>query len=90
MIRRYNLKQLLLAVLALAGSAIAYGCAWLFFRWVPLFAAWQFGLDFPPGMATGIAVACLLVLTVSGDRVFEIHGRLLSGMDHAWSPGVPG
>lgn len=76
MIARHNRKQLLFALLALSGSAIAYLCAWLFFRWVPPFAAGNFGLRVSSGTAEWIAVACLVAVTVSGYRVWKSGGGL--------------
>lgn len=76
MIRSYNLRQILLAVFSLLGSAVSYGCAWLFFRWVPSFAAGSFGLRIPPEAAMWIAIACLLVITATGYRVWKSGGGL--------------
>ena len=76
MIRYYNRRQILLAVVSLLGSAVSYGCGWLFFRWVPAFAAGMFGLRVSAGTATWIAIACLLIVTASGYRAWKSGGGL--------------
>lgn len=76
MIHRYNRKQVLLAVLSLLGSSLAYGCAWLFFRHVPGFAAGFYGVRWSSGTEIWIAICCLVVVTFSGYRSWKSGGGL--------------
>lgn len=76
MIRRYNRHQILLAVISLLGSAVTYGLGWLFFRYVPGFAAGLFGLPWSAGTGTGFAIGALLLVTWSGYRTWRAGGGL--------------
>ena len=76
MIRRYNRKQFLLVILSLATSALAYGCAWSFFRFAPGFAAGFYDIGWSSGLEMWIAAACLLIITVSGYSSWKSGGGL--------------
>jgi len=76
MIRRYNLHQKLIAVIALAGSVLCYFLTWLFFRHVPAVAASQFGFPLATGTANLVAALGILVTTGSGYRIWRAGGGL--------------
>ena len=90
MIRRFNRKQLLLAVISLLGAVVSYGCGWLFFRYVPGYAAGFYGQNFSPAVAAWIAIAGLATITVSGYRNWKsgggLHGYHESALYHNLDP----
>jgi hypothetical protein len=74
MIARFNLKQTLLAFLCLIGGIVSYGLAYLFFRYLPAFVAGNFGHPFSSTTANIVAGVALLLVTVSGYRVWLKRG----------------
>lgn len=76
MIRRHNLKQVLLAILAAGGGLICYFLAYLFFRHIPALASSQFGFPMTPTVAAAVAAAGVLAVSLSGYRVWKAGGGL--------------
>lgn len=74
MIARFNLKQTLLALLCVLGSAVCYGLAYAFFRGMISLLAWEWGHPLTPRVANLITAAVLLVITISGYRVWRRRG----------------
>lgn len=68
MIARYNRQQFLLGIWNVLLSAIGFGAAWLFFRYVPAWGAKQFGYSVSPVVSIMIAAVVLLLITWSGIR----------------------
>ena len=65
-----------MAVLCLLGGAVCCVLTWLFFRYVPAFAAWQFGFKWSPGISNSVAAASLAVVFFSGYRTWRAGGGL--------------
>ncbi|MES2660368.1 MAG: hypothetical protein V4689_17220 [Verrucomicrobiota bacterium] len=76
MIRRYNLRQTSMAFLCLLGGVICCALTWLFFRYVPAYAAWQFGFNWSSETANGVAILCLAAVFFSGYRTWRTGGGL--------------
>jgi len=76
MVRRYNTLQISKAALCLAGGLICLWLAWLFFRYLPPFVAYNFGFRWSPVMANSLAAVCLIGVAVSGYRTWKAQGGL--------------
>ena len=76
MIRRYNRRQTLMALLCLLGGVLCCGLTWLFFRYVPAHAAWQVGFNWSPGTSNGVAMFGLAAVFVSGYQIWREGGGL--------------
>ena len=76
MIRRYNRRQTLMALLCLLGGLMCCGLTWLFFRYVPAHAAWQFGFKWPSAISNSVAAVSLAVVFFSGYRTWRAGGGL--------------
>ncbi len=86
MISRYNQSQTIKAIVL---SIVGLCCCWLaylFFRYVPVSLAWQFGHTLPPHIATGIGIFGLAAAWFSGYRTWKARGGLFgyheSGLYH--------
>ncbi len=69
MISAFNRSQIVWAVFGLAGSAVCYVLAWLFFEYGATMALHAFG--YPTGSAPWIAFAALGGITFSGWRTWK-------------------
>ena len=78
MIRRYNLHQMMMAILCLLGGAICCVLTWLFFRHVPAFTAWQLGFKCSPSISNGVAAFSLAAVFFSGYHTWRTGGGLQS------------
>ena len=74
MIARFNFKQTILALLLVPTGVVCYGLAWLFFRYLPIHVIGQLGFRFPPITGAMIAGVALVVLTISGFRLWLAGG----------------
>jgi hypothetical protein len=86
MIRRYNQMQTIKAIFFLIGGVCCCGLAFLFFRYLPVFVAWQFGHSLPASVAVGIGLLGLAAAWFSGYRTWKAKGGLFgyheSGLYH--------
>jgi hypothetical protein len=73
-ILRFNILQVLEGVVCVAGSLLGYGAAYLFFRYVPTFIAHQFRLGWPSWWFVAFSLAMLVVVTISGYRLWKTRG----------------
>ena len=78
MIHRYNHSQTLKAVLYIIGGLVCCSLAYLFFRYLPVFVAWQFHYALPTAVAIGIGLAGEAVTWFSGYRTWKSRGGLFS------------
>ena len=76
MIRRYNCYQQFRALLYLVGGFICYFLAWLFFRYIPVLIAYQFGIPFSERAAVIVAGLGLAAVSFSGYRRWQAGGGL--------------
>ncbi len=74
MIARYNFIQIVRALLALVGGLISFYLAYLFFRYMSAFVAWNFHSAWSPQTAKLIAYLCLVLISVSGYRTWRTGG----------------
>ena len=74
MIRRYNLKQTVLAALSLVGGLLCSVVALSFFGWVPVYVAKNLGYSLPPSLAVGLGCGGLIAVFVSGYRTWKLQG----------------
>lgn len=74
MIRRYNLKQTILAALSLVGGLLCCAIASSFFGWAPSYVAKNLGHVLPPSVAVGLGFLGLLATFVSGYRAWKSQG----------------
>ena len=74
MISRYNLIQTLKAVLAILGGTFCLWLAYLFFRHVPSLIAHLYGGSIPPVAIPWIVMAGMLVVLISGYRLWKEKG----------------
>ncbi len=81
MISRYNFQQLALGLACLLGSVIGYGAAYLFFRYVPVFIAYELREPIAPWIVPVSVALGLLVVTFSGYRVWHKQGGFYSYFD---------
>lgn len=81
MIFRYNLQQIALSLVCTLGSLVGYAAAYLFFRYVPIFIADQFRQVLAPWLPFASVALGLLVVTVSGYRVWRKQGGFYSYFD---------
>lgn len=81
MIRAYNLKETLLGLVCIPAGLIGFGCAWWFFRYVPGHALRKFGIHVPEFWLFVVAVIVLLVIAVSGFRLWRRGGGFSSYQD---------
>ena len=78
MINRYNQSQTIKAIgLAIAGLFCCW-LAYLFFRYVPVLLAWQFGHALSPNIAVCIGLIGLAAAWFSGYRTWKARGGLFS------------
>jgi hypothetical protein len=86
MIRRYNQTQTIKAIFFLIGGVCCCWLAFLFFRYLPVFVAWQFGHALPASVAVGIGMLGLAAVWFSGYRTWKAKGGLFgyheSGLYH--------
>lgn len=78
MIRRYNRHQRFLTACLLLGGVFCYFLTFLFFRYVPVFIAYQFAIPFSNGMANTVAALGLTAVSFSGYRSWRAGGGLQS------------
>ncbi len=78
MIRRYNQSQIIKAVLLAFGGVGLCGLGYLFFRYVPAYACWQFGFPLPASVGVGIGAAGLVATWFSAWRTWKARGGLFS------------
>lgn len=76
MVRRYNLKQITLAVFSFACGVFCYFLAWAFFTHLPRLIAYQFGLELPGTVALAIVITGLAAVTLTGYRTWRAGGGL--------------
>ncbi len=76
MIRKFNRRQKLLAIVSLAGGVVCYFLAYLFFRYGPELAAHQFGYWWSATTSNAVAVLGLIVVSFSGYRIWKSGGGL--------------
>lgn len=76
MIRRYNRRQTLMAVLCLVGGSVCCLFTWWFFRYVPGYAARQFGFFWSPVTSDLIAIVSLTTVFVTGYRTWRAGGGM--------------
>jgi hypothetical protein len=76
MIRRYNRHQTIMAVLCLLGGIVCCFLTWVFFRYVPPFAAWQFGFKWSPAVSNTVATLGVAAVFLSGYRTWRAGGGL--------------
>lgn len=76
MIRAYNRKQILTALLCIAGGGICYFLTYLFFRHGPAWAASMFGIKMSENVVLATTVAGLAATTWSGYRTWQAGGGL--------------
>lgn len=74
MISRYNLTQTLKAALAILGGVFCLGLAYLFFRYIPALISHILDASLPPLAAHGIVAAGLLIVLISGYRLWKEKG----------------
>lgn len=74
MIARFNIAQTLLAILCFVGGVVCFYLAYLFFRYMPAFVAWQFGHPLSLRAASIVAGSALLIVALSGYRVWRKRG----------------
>ncbi|MCX6875108.1 MAG: hypothetical protein NTW21_15050 [Verrucomicrobia bacterium] len=74
MIRRYNRAQVFHAGIALAGGLPCLLFAYLFFRYLPVFVAWQLGHTLEPGIARIVVIIGLATVAFSGYRTWRTGG----------------
>jgi len=88
MIRAYNLKQTLLGLARIPAGLAGYACAWWFFLHVPGYALEQFGFHPEESWLRLSAVAALVLITLSGFRLWKQGGGFSSyqdsGLYHQW------
>jgi hypothetical protein len=84
MIARYNSKQIAKALLALVGGLFSYYLAYLFFRYLPAFVAWNFHIKWTPETAKLAACLCLVLITISGYRTWKGGGGFNSYHESAF------
>jgi len=73
-ILKHNLQQILRGVLCTTGGLLAYGLAYLFFWIVPPMITTSFGYSLSDRTLTWVAVGVLLLISVSGYRVWRLRG----------------
>jgi hypothetical protein len=78
MIRKYNRIELFSGVGCLIAGIIGYACAWFFFRHVPRLVMSNWGIWIAPLWLTVSTIAALLVVTVSGYRMWRRTGGFQS------------
>lgn len=74
MIAHHNRVQVLLGLICLVGSVLAYLAAYSFFRYVPVFVASQWGLHPAEVTMQFIAAVILAVISVSGYLQWKRRG----------------
>jgi len=86
MIRRYNQRQTIKAIFYLMSGVCCCGLAFLFFRYLPVFVAWQFGHTLSKAIAVAFGLLGLAVVWYSGYRTWKARGGLFgyheSGLYH--------
>ena len=75
MISRYNSSQIIIGLLSALGSIVCYGAAWLFFRYMPAWVAYNFHWKVPP--YTFPILAMVLLAAVSWSFGAETAGALV-------------
>lgn len=94
MIKRYNQSQTIKAVLLFIGGLICCGLAYLFFRTLPVFLAWQFNYPLPKMVPVCIGLIGLAATWFSGYRTWKNRGGLFSyhesGLYHDLGDGTTG
>ncbi|CAN5566159.1 hypothetical protein BH09VER1_BH09VER1_48330 [soil metagenome] len=81
MISRYNLQQIALGLACALGGLLGYVATYLFFRYVPVFIAYQFRQPLAPWIPIASEVLGLLAVTFSGYRVWHKRGGFHSYFD---------
>lgn len=76
MIRQFNRSQTIKATFSAAGGIICFGLTWLFFRYLPAFAAAGFDYSWSPQVSMTIAWGAVLVVAFSGWRTWQKGGGL--------------
>ncbi len=76
MITRHNRACVLRAAFALLGGCVCVALAYLFFRYIPVFVAGQFGKSLPNMWAIGIAGLGMLAVFASGYNAWRKRGGL--------------
>lgn len=78
MIADYNRAQCIRAIVAMLAGVVCCWFAWLFFRYVPAFAAGRLGYRWTPLTGNIAAVLGLLAVAASGYRTWSLKGGLQS------------
>ena len=76
MICRYNRAQWVRAGFALVGGLACFFMAYLFFRYLPAFVAWQLGCPWNPVPAWIVTALGLGAVAFSGYRIWRAGGGL--------------
>jgi len=74
MISRYNRTQTLKALLSILGGGLCLWMAYLFFRYIPALIAHLYGGAIPPTAVHGIVAAGMLIVLLSGYRLWKAKG----------------
>ena len=86
MIKHYNQSQTIKAIFLSIGGLFCCWLAYLFFRYVPVFLAWQFGHTLSEHIAVCIGLLGLAATWFSGYRTWKARGGLFgyheSGLYH--------
>jgi hypothetical protein len=77
-IARFNITQTLLALLCLVGGVVCFYLAYLFFRYLPAFVAYNFGHPLSAQVANAVAGAALVLISLSGYHVWRKRGGFYS------------
>lgn len=78
MIGKYNRMEFLSGVGCLIVGIIGYACAWLFFRHVPQLVMSNWGIRVAPFWLQVSTIAAILIVTVSGYRMWRRTGGFQS------------
>ena len=78
MINRYNQSQTIKAVFLFIGGLVCCGLAYVFFRFLPVFVAWQLSYLLPPMVPICVGLAGLAATWFSGYRTWKNRGGLYS------------
>lgn len=81
MIRAYNFKETLRGLACIPAGLIGFACAWWFFRHVPGNTLRKFGIEVPESWLFLVAVIVLVLIAVSGFRLWRRGGGFSSYQD---------
>lgn len=78
MISRYNQSQAIKAIFFVLGGLFCCWLAFLFFRYLAAFLAWQFNYALPTSVCVGIGLFGVAATWFSGYRTWKARGGLFS------------